>query len=78
MKLAVHILGRQVAMLESIGDFKSVLTYDAGATASDFVSLTMPVRTESWVCGNAGCRKGGSDPAHRGVAGWPGARCSPV
>ncbi len=49
MKLAVHVLGRQVAMLESIGDFKSVLTYDAGATAGDFVSLTMPVRTESWV-----------------------------
>jgi serine/threonine-protein kinase HipA len=49
MKLAVHVLGRQVAMLESIGDFKSVLTYDAGAAAGDFVSLTMPVRTESWV-----------------------------
>ena len=49
MKLAVHVLGRQVAMLESIGDFKSVLTYDAGAAVGDFVSLTMPVRTESWV-----------------------------
>lgn len=49
MKLAVHVLGKQVAMLESIGDFKSVLTYGADAAPGDFVSLTMPVRTESWV-----------------------------
>jgi serine/threonine-protein kinase HipA len=53
MKLAVHVLGREVAMLEQAGDFKSVLTYHtqthAHAAADDFVSLTMPVRTESYV-----------------------------
>ncbi|MCX6957603.1 MAG: type II toxin-antitoxin system HipA family toxin [Verrucomicrobiae bacterium] len=48
MKLAVYLLGRRVATLESIGDFKTTLTYEADATANDFVSLTMPVRTESW------------------------------
>jgi serine/threonine-protein kinase HipA len=49
MKLAVHVLGRDVAVLEQAGDFKSVLTYHAGVAADDFVSLTMPVRTESYV-----------------------------
>ncbi len=49
MKLAVFLLGKRVATLESVGDFKSVLTYDADAGVDDFVSLTMPVRTESWV-----------------------------
>jgi len=49
VKLAVHVLGRRVATLESVGDFKSVLAYEAGASPGDFVSLTMPVRTESWV-----------------------------
>lgn len=49
MKLAVHVLGRDVAVLEQAGDFKSVLTYHAGVVADDFVSLTMPVRTESYV-----------------------------
>jgi serine/threonine-protein kinase HipA len=49
MKLAVHVLGRNVAVLEQAGDFKSVLTYHAGMAADDFVSLTMPVRTESYV-----------------------------
>lgn len=48
MKLAVHVLGREVAMLEQVGDFRSVLTYHAGVAAEDFVSLTMPVRTESY------------------------------
>jgi len=48
MKLAVYIQGRPVAVLESVGDFKSVLTYDSGVASEDFVSLTMPVRTESW------------------------------
>ena len=48
MKLAVHVLGREVAILEQVGDFKSVLTYHAGTVADDFVSLTMPVRTESY------------------------------
>ena len=27
MKLSVYVLGREVAALESVGDFKSVLTY---------------------------------------------------
>jgi serine/threonine-protein kinase HipA len=49
MKLAVHVLGREVATLEQVGDFKSVLTYHAHAAVDDFVSLTMPVRTESYV-----------------------------
>ncbi len=49
MKLAVHVLGRRVATLEQAGDFKSVLSYQADAAADDFVSLTMPVRTESYV-----------------------------
>ena len=48
MKLAVYVLGREVAILEQVGDFKSVLTYHAGTAANDFVSLTMPVRTESY------------------------------
>ena len=48
MKLAVHVLGREAAILEQVGDFKSVLTYHAGTAADDFVSLTMPVRTESY------------------------------
>lgn len=49
MKLSVYILGREVAVLESVGDFKSVLTYLPDTPVEDFVSLTMPVRTESWV-----------------------------
>ena len=49
MKLSVYVLGREVAVLESVGDFKSVLTYLPETAAEDFVSLTMPVRTESWV-----------------------------
>ena len=49
MKLAVSVLGREVAVLESIGDFKSVLTYNPQTAANDFVALTMPVRTESYV-----------------------------
>jgi len=49
MKLDVHVLGKRVATLEAVGDFKSVLTYESAAAPEDFVSLTMPVRTESWV-----------------------------
>ena len=48
MKLAVSVLGREVATLDQVGDFKSVLTYHKNAAADDFVSLTMPVRTESY------------------------------
>jgi serine/threonine-protein kinase HipA len=49
MKLSVYVLGREVAVLESAGDFKSVLSYLPNTPDDDFVSLTMPVRTESWV-----------------------------
>lgn len=48
MKLSVYVLGRDVAVLEPVGDFRSVLSYHAGTAPDDFVSLTMPVRTESW------------------------------
>ena len=48
MKLSVSVLGREVATLEPQGDFKSVMTYHPDAKPQDFVSLTMPVRTESY------------------------------
>lgn len=49
MSLAVHVLGREVATLEALGDFKSVLTYRDSVSADDFVSLTMRVRREPWL-----------------------------
>ena len=49
MKLSVYLLGRDAAVLEPVGDFKSVLTYHADTAPDDFVSLTMPVRTESYL-----------------------------
>jgi serine/threonine-protein kinase HipA len=49
MKLAVYVMGRDVATLEQVGDFKSVLAYNTHTAPDDFVSLTMPVRTESYV-----------------------------
>ena len=49
MQLFVSVLGREVATLEQSGDFKSVLTYHPHVAADDFVSLTMPVRLESYV-----------------------------
>lgn len=49
MPLSVYVLGREVATLEQSGDFKSVLTYHPQVAADDFVSLTMPVRNESYV-----------------------------
>ncbi len=49
MKLSIYVLGREVATLEQAGDFKSVLTYHPNVAADDFVSLTMPVRLESYV-----------------------------
>lgn len=48
MKLSTHVLGRDVAVLESAGDFRSVVTYHAGVAPDDFISLTMPARTESY------------------------------
>ena len=44
MKLSVYVLGREVAALESVGDFKSSMTYHQGVAPEDFVSLTMRVR----------------------------------
>jgi len=49
MKLAVHVLGREVATLESVGDFKSSLVYRADVAPDDFISLTMRVRAEPYV-----------------------------
>jgi len=49
MPLSVYVLGREVATLEPSGDFKSVLSYHPGVGTDDFLSLTMPVRTESYV-----------------------------
>ena len=49
MKLSVYVLAREVAVLESAGDFKSELIYLPNTAADDFVSLTMPVRTDPWV-----------------------------
>lgn len=48
MKLNVHVLGRHVAVLEQIGDFKSVMTYVPDVSPENLVSLTMPARTESY------------------------------
>lgn len=48
MKLSVYVLGRDVAVLEPAGDFRSVLSYRPEVPANDFVSLLMPVRTESY------------------------------
>jgi len=48
MTLAVHVLGREVATLEAIGDFRSAMTYREGVAEDDFVSLTMRVRREPY------------------------------
>ncbi len=49
MKLNVHILGQHVGVLEQVGDFKSVMTYVPDVAPEKLVSLTMPVRTESYL-----------------------------
>jgi serine/threonine-protein kinase HipA len=49
VNLSVYVSGTEVAVLEPVGDFRSVLTYQASAATDNFVSLTMPVRTESYV-----------------------------
>ena len=49
MPLCVYVQGRAVATLAQSGDFKSVLTYHPQVAPDDLVSLTMPVRTESYV-----------------------------
>ena len=38
MKLSVYVMGRDVAVLEQSGDFKSVLSYHANTAPDDFVS----------------------------------------
>ena len=48
MSLAIYVLGREVATLEAIGDFKSSMTYRADVAPEDFVSLTMRVRPDSY------------------------------
>ena len=48
MKLNVHVLGTHVGVLEQVGDFKSVMSYLPNAELEKLVSLTMPVRTESY------------------------------
>ena len=48
MKLSVYTLGRGVGTLESVGAFKSVMTYHPNVAVEDIVSPTMPVRTESY------------------------------
>jgi len=49
MKLNVFVQGSHVAVLESEDGFQHSLTYLPDVRPADFVSLTMPVRTESWV-----------------------------
>ena len=49
MALSVYVQGREVATLAQSGDFKSVLTYHPQVASEDFVSLTMPARSESYV-----------------------------
>ena len=48
MKLNVHVLDQHVGVLEQVGDFKSVMTYVPDVAQEKLVSLTMPVRTESY------------------------------
>lgn len=48
MKLNVHVLGTYVGVLEQVGDFKSVMSYLPNVAPEKLVSLTMPVRTESY------------------------------
>ena len=46
--LCIHVLGREVATLAQSGDFRSVLSYLPQVSDDDFVSLTLPVRLESY------------------------------
>lgn len=48
MKLNVHLLDKHVGVLEQVGDFRSVFSYTPDAAPEHLVSLTMPVRTESY------------------------------
>ena len=48
MKSNVHVLGRHAGILEQVGDFKSVMSYLPDVAPENLISLTMPVRTESY------------------------------
>lgn len=48
MRLNVFVNAKPVAVLDSPDGFNHVLTYRPDAAENDFVSLLMPVRTESW------------------------------
>ena len=49
MKLHVYVHNQPVATLESIDGFRHVMTYHPDIAPEQFVSLLMPVRTESYV-----------------------------
>lgn len=49
MTLSVFVLGREIATLAAIGDFKSAMTYHDGVAPDDFVSLTMRVRKDAYL-----------------------------
>lgn len=49
MKLNVHVLGKHVAVLDSVSELESVLTYLPDTVPGNLVSLTMPVRSDSYV-----------------------------
>jgi serine/threonine-protein kinase HipA len=49
VSLSVYVLGREIAMLEAIGDFKSSMNYHDGVAPEEFVSLTMRVRRDPYV-----------------------------
>ena len=49
MTLSVYVLGREVATLDALGDFKSSMTYHAASAPEDFVSLTMRVRRDPYL-----------------------------
>src|SRR5438105_14781099 len=48
MELAVYVGRNQVAVLERSDAFRHVMTYLPKTLGEYFVSLTMPVRLESW------------------------------
>lgn len=49
MSLSVYVLGREVATLEAVGDFKSTMVYHDDVPPEDFASLTMRVRRDPYV-----------------------------
>jgi serine/threonine-protein kinase HipA len=48
MKLDVHVNGRLVGELEQVDLTRYIFTYASGTPADQAVSLTMPVRAETW------------------------------